>query len=143
MIVNVPVGCGRCEFCKQGITVSCKDRLKRGITLFGSDADYMTAPAVSLLPIPDEMSYLTGMLCACNVGTAYQAIRRLNVSGRDTVAVFGAGPVGCSMLMLAKATGAYTVALDIAPERLELARAWEQIPPSIRRRPMLSARSRN
>jgi propanol-preferring alcohol dehydrogenase len=82
----------------------------------------MTAPATTLLPLPDEMSYLAGMLCACNVGTAYQAIRRLNVSGRDTVAVFGAGPVGCSALMLLKATGAYTVVIDVSAARLEFAR---------------------
>ena len=122
VVVNVPVGCGRCEFCKQGITVSCKDRERRGVTIFGSDADYMTAPANTLLPLPDEMSYLSGMLCACNVGTAFHAIRRLNVSGRDTVAVFGAGPVGCSALMLLKATGAHTTMIDVAQSRLDFAR---------------------
>lgn len=123
VVVNVPVGCGRCEFCKQGITVSCKDRGKRGITLFGSDADYMVAPVSTLLPLPDEMSYLAGMLCACNVGTAYQAIKRLGVSGRDTVVIFGAGPVGCSALLLAQATGARTLVVDISPGRLAFAQS--------------------
>lgn len=122
VVVNVPTGCGRCEYCKQGITVSCKDRGKRGITIFGSDADYMVAPASTLLPLPDEMSFVDGMLCACNVGTAYQALKRLNVSGRDFVVVFGAGPVGCSTLLLALASGAHTVVVDMAAGRLALAR---------------------
>jgi propanol-preferring alcohol dehydrogenase len=122
VVVNVPTGCGRCEYCKQGITVSCKDRGKRGINIYGSDADYMSAPASTLLPMPDEMSYLAGMLCACNLGTAYQALKRLNVSGRDFLIIFGAGPVGCSVLMLAVATGARTVVVDVAPGRLALAR---------------------
>lgn len=121
VVVNVPTGCGRCEFCRQGWTVSCKDRGKRGITIHGSDADYMVAPTSSLLPLPDEMSFLAGMLCACNVGTAYQALKRLKVSGRDRVVVFGAGPVGCSVLMLAQATGAKTVMVDISEERLRFA----------------------
>ena len=122
VVVNVPVGCGRCEYCKQGITVSCKDRGKRGITIFGSDADFMVAPAVSLLPLADEMSYTSGMLCACNIGTAYQAAKRLNLSGRDLVVVFGAGPVGCSTLMLAKATGCRVIVVDVSQGRREFAR---------------------
>jgi propanol-preferring alcohol dehydrogenase len=123
VVVNVPVGCGRCEYCKQGITVSCKDRGKRGITLFGSDADLMVAPAVSLLLLPEEMSYTAGMLCACNIGTAYQTVKRLDLSGRDLVVVFGAGPVGCSTLMLAKATGCRVIVVDVSKGRREFARA--------------------
>lgn len=122
VVVNVPVGCGKCEYCKQGITVSCKDRAKRGITIFGSDADLMTAPTSSLLPLPDDMSYIAGMLCACNIGTAYQAIKRLNLSGRDSVIVFGAGPVGCSTLLLAKATGCQVVMVDVSAGRLDFAK---------------------
>lgn len=121
VLINVPVGCGRCEFCLQGWTVSCKDRGKRGITIPGSDADYLVVPANILLPLPDEMSYLEGMLCACNVGTAYQAIRRLNLTGRDTVVIFGAGPVGSSVLLLAQALGAQTIVADISAERLQSA----------------------
>ena len=121
VVVNVPVGCGRCEYCKQGITVSCKDRGKRGMTIFGSDADLMVAPAVSVLPLADEMSYTAGMVCACNIGTAYQTVKRLNVSGRDLVVVFGAGPVGCSILMLTKATGCRVIVVDVSPGRREFA----------------------
>jgi propanol-preferring alcohol dehydrogenase len=121
VVVNVPAGCGRCEFCKQGITVSCKDRGKRGVTIHGSDADLMTAPVSSLLPLPDELSFIAGMLIACNIGTAYQAIKRLSVSGRDLVVVFGAGPVGCSTMLLTQATGAFTVMVDVSQGRLDFA----------------------
>jgi propanol-preferring alcohol dehydrogenase len=121
VVVNVPVGCGRCEYCKQGITVSCKDRGKRGITVFGSDADLMVAPVAGVLPLPDEMSYAAGMLCACNIGTAYQALKRLAVSGRDLVVVLGAGPVGCSTLLLAKATGCRVIVTDVSPGRRQFA----------------------
>jgi propanol-preferring alcohol dehydrogenase len=121
VVVNVPVGCGRCEYCKQGITVSCKDRRKRGITIFGSDADLMAAPATSVLPLADGMSYLAGMLCACNIGTAYQGMKRLQVSGKDLVVVCGAGPVGCSTLLLLKAAGCHVILVEVSPGRRELA----------------------
>jgi threonine dehydrogenase-like Zn-dependent dehydrogenase len=43
------------------------------------------------------------------------------VSGRDTLAVFGQGPVGLSATMLGVAMGARVIAVDIAAERLGLA----------------------
>jgi threonine dehydrogenase-like Zn-dependent dehydrogenase len=46
----------------------------------------------------------------------------MNLSGRDTLAIFGQGPVGLSATQLAKAMGARVYALDVHPERLALAR---------------------
>jgi threonine dehydrogenase-like Zn-dependent dehydrogenase len=46
----------------------------------------------------------------------------MNLSGRDTLAVFGLGPVGLSAVQLATAMGARVIALDITPERRELVR---------------------
>lgn len=46
----------------------------------------------------------------------------MNVSGVDTVAVFGQGPVGLSGTISAVAMGARVIAVDIVPERLVLAR---------------------
>src|SRR4029077_17122705 len=44
-----------------------------------------------------------------------------DVSGRDTLAVFGQGPVGLSATMLGSAMGARVIAVDIAKERRALA----------------------
>src|SRR5436309_2927776 len=46
------------------------------------------------------------------------------VSGRDTLAVFGQGPVGLSATLLGRAMGARVIAIDVAPERLALAREF-------------------
>src|SRR2546427_6638354 len=54
--------------------------------------------------------------------TAYGALKRLDVSGRDTLAVFGQGPVGLSATLLGRAMGARVVAVDVSAERLQLAR---------------------
>lgn len=45
----------------------------------------------------------------------------MEVSGRDTVAVFGQGPVGLSGTLSAIWMGAKVIAIDIVPDRLELA----------------------
>jgi threonine dehydrogenase-like Zn-dependent dehydrogenase len=81
----------------------------------------MLAPASTLVPLPDELSFATGAAISCGTGTAYQALRRMNVSGRDTLAVFGQGPVGLSATQLGAAMGARIIALDTSPERRKLA----------------------
>ena len=45
----------------------------------------------------------------------------MNLTGRDTLAVFGVGPVGLSVVMIAHQMGARVIALDISSERLALA----------------------
>ena len=61
-------------------------------------------------------------MIACGFGTAYQGLLRANVSGNDRVLVMGQGPVGQAAIILAKALGAQTIAVDIAEERLEMAK---------------------
>ena len=56
-----------------------------------------------------------------NLGTAFGALQRMNLTGRDTLAVFGQGPVGLSVVMLAHAMGARAIALDVSNERLAIA----------------------
>jgi D-arabinose 1-dehydrogenase-like Zn-dependent alcohol dehydrogenase len=60
-----------------------------GVTANGAHADYMTVPARTLVPLPDELSFATGAAISCGTGTAYNALRRMSLSGRDTLAVFG------------------------------------------------------
>ena len=80
----------------------------------------MLCPDTACVRLPDEMSFEEGAACACGTGTAYQALRRVAPSGMDTLAVFGQGPVGASVTLLAKAMGARVIAVDTVAERLEL-----------------------
>jgi threonine dehydrogenase-like Zn-dependent dehydrogenase len=116
-------GCGVCRHCKVGWSQLCgAGFVVYGVTANGAHADYMKVPARTLVPLPDELSFATGAAISCGTGTAYNALRRMNLSGRDTLAVFGQGPVGLSAVQLATAMGARVIALDIAPERRALAR---------------------
>jgi threonine dehydrogenase-like Zn-dependent dehydrogenase len=84
----------------------------------------MKAPAYTVVPLPDELSFEAGAAISCGTGTAYGALRRLTLSGNDTLAIFGQGPVGLSATMLAKAMGARVIAVDVSAERLGLAQSF-------------------
>jgi threonine dehydrogenase-like Zn-dependent dehydrogenase len=72
--------------------------------------------------MPDALSFEAGAAIACGTGTAYAALRKLEVSGRDTLAVFGQGPVGLSATMMGAVMGARVIAIDVVAYRLELAK---------------------
>jgi threonine dehydrogenase-like Zn-dependent dehydrogenase len=93
-----------------------------GNNAHGGHAKYLCVPANTLVPLPDGLSFETGAAIACGTGTAWSALRRMNLSGNDTIAIFGQGPVGLSATQLAKAMGARVIALDISEPRLDRAR---------------------
>jgi threonine dehydrogenase-like Zn-dependent dehydrogenase len=123
MMVHHYKGCGRCTHCRTGWSQLCRNGMTVfGITGHGGHADFMKVPARTLVPLRDELSFEEGASISCGTGTAYAALKRIDVSGRDTLAVFGQGPVGLSATMLGHAMGARVIAIDVAAERLELAR---------------------
>jgi threonine dehydrogenase-like Zn-dependent dehydrogenase len=116
-------GCGLCKHCRTGWSQLCgKGITVYGVTGHGGHAPYMKVPAFTLVPLPDTLSFEEGAAISCGTGTAYGALRRIDISGVDTLAVFGQGPVGLSATMLGVAMGARVIAVDISPERLKLAR---------------------
>ena len=115
-------GCGHCLHCDTGWAQMCRNgSVVYGATGHGGHAQYMLAPAPALVPLPDALSFETGAAISCGTGTAFGALGRLELSGRDTIAIFGQGPVGLSASQLASAMGARVIALDIGAERRELA----------------------
>jgi threonine dehydrogenase-like Zn-dependent dehydrogenase len=115
-------GCGQCKHCRVGYTQMCLHGHKvHGASADGGHTAYMLCYPSMLVPLPDEMTFEEGAAVSCGTGTAYLALKRLDVSGRDTLAIFGQGPVGLSGTMLAKAMGARVFAVDLSPERRALA----------------------
>lgn len=115
-------GCGVCKHCREGWSQLCLDgTIVYGATGHGAHAKYMKVPAHTLVKLPDSLSFKTGAAISCGTGTAYGALKRLDLAGDETVAIFGQGPVGLSGTQLAKAMGARVIALDISPERRQLA----------------------
>ena len=127
-------GCGACGHCLTGWTQLCAaDGRVYGGHVHGGDADYLLVEDYMCVPMPDGLSFEAGAMCACGTGTAYQALKRLDVSGRDTLAVFGQGPVGLSATFLGAAMGARVIAVDPVEERRALAQrhgAWKTVDPA-------------
>src|SRR3979490_732616 len=113
-------GCTQCSHCRSGWQQLCQEVPVKvyGNNAHGGHAQYLKVPANTLVPLPDELSFSAGAAIACGSGTAYSALRRMNLSGKDTIAIFGQGPVGLAATQYAKAMGARVIALDISPQRL-------------------------
>ena len=118
-------GCGACSHCRTGWAQMCdrQQPVVYGIGAHGGHANYLKVPAGTLVALPDALSFAAGAAISCGTGTSYAALRRLGVSGGDTVAVFGQGPVGLAATQLAAAMGARVIAVDISAERLALAQS--------------------
>jgi len=118
-------GCGVCEHCRVGWSQLCAAGIVvYGVTGHGAHASFMKVPAYTLVALPEALSFETGAAISCGTGTAYGALRRMNLSGRDTLVVVGQGPVGLSATQLAAAMGARVIAIDVSPERLARAKEF-------------------
>lgn len=119
-------GCGQCEHCRTGWTQMCVD----GAQVFGQGnghgghADFIRVPASSCMHLPADVSFTAGAAISCGTGTAYSALGRLNLSARDTIAVFGLGAVGLSVVQLASAMAARVIGVDVSKEKLAAAPAF-------------------
>src|SRR4051795_12680104 len=118
-------GCGLCAECRAGYMISCTSPLRAayGWQRDGGHADYLLAEESTCVPLPDALSYVDGACVACGFGTAYEALCRAEVSGRDAVLVVGVGPVGLAAGRLAGRMGAGPrIGVDVVADRLSLAK---------------------
>jgi len=118
-------GCGVCGHCRVGWSQLCKAGIVvYGVTGNGGHAEYLKAPARTMVPLPEELSFAEGAAVSCGTGTAYGALRRMHLAGGSTLAVFGQGPVGISATLLGSTMGARVIAVEANAERLALAKQY-------------------
>jgi threonine dehydrogenase-like Zn-dependent dehydrogenase len=117
--------CGKCYFCRTGHTNVCINRRgSYGVglgTADGAAADYMVIEAEYLFKVPDDFSFEDAAIVACQGGTAYYPLTRLQASGADVLVVSGLGPVGLLATLFGSRMGAEVVGIDPSPQRRELA----------------------
>ena len=118
-------GCGVCSDCREGYMIACSSAKRKayGWQRNGGMAEYLLAEEKDLVRIPEGVSYSDAAQAACGLGTAYEALRGMNVCGNDSVLVVGLGPLGMGALMLAKAMGAKkTIGVHSSKYRLNIAK---------------------
>ena len=116
-------GCGKCRHCIEGWSQLCDQdpEVYGSGEGHGGHAPYMRAAAHTLVPLPGDLTFMTGAAISCGTGTAYGALKRLNVAGDETIAVFGMGPVGLSAAQFGAEMGARVIAIETSKERRDLA----------------------
>ena len=94
-----------------------------GGTQYGAFAEKLAAPARTLLPMPDEMDYLTGAGFGLTYGTSYYALKqRAELKAGETLLVLGAaGGVGLAAVELGCAMGARVIAAASSAKKLDAA----------------------
>jgi alcohol dehydrogenase len=144
VMVFVP-SCGHCPACSEGRPALCEPgnaHNKEGTLLSGARrlsrggepvhhhlgvscfAEYAVCSRWSLVKIDREVPFEHAALFGCAVLTGVgAAVNTANVRPGQSVAVVGLGGVGLAALLGARAAGAeQIVAVDLLPEKLELAR---------------------
>ncbi len=124
--VTVPFisGCGTCEWCQSGNATVCPNQVQPGFDYWGSFAEYVVLHAAdaNVIALPDSVDFATAASLGCRFATSYRAlVGRARVQAGEWVTIVGAGGVGLSAIMIAKALGAKVVAVDRNTEALAVA----------------------
>lgn len=120
VVVEPFIGCGRCYPCRAGKANCCVNLQIIGVHRPGGYAEFLTAPADKIHPVPAGLSLFAASF-AEPVAVGVQACRRGEVSAGELVLILGCGPIGLALVEVARARGARVLAADILPERLETA----------------------
>ena len=120
--VNSVVSCGKCYWCRVGQDHLCPDCFSiRSETFARGFSEYIVGPADKCYKIPDHVGYSEAAIMDV-YGTAVHAVARTNAHMNQKVVIFGAGPIGMSLLDLINVAGAKGIIVDILDEPLEFAK---------------------
>ena len=116
------ISCGECEPCRRDDGMHCAATRGLGLgQLPGAYAEYVMCGGRSLLKLPDHVDSRAGALVE-PLSVGLHGVNRARLRPGEGVVVMGAGPIGLSTLVWAKAKGAAAVVVsELAPGRSELA----------------------
>ncbi|GAA0567486.1 zinc-dependent alcohol dehydrogenase [Caenispirillum bisanense] len=145
VVVPFTIVCGECDQCRRGNFSVCERTNRRadlaskmfGHTtagLFGythltggyagGQAEYVRVPYADVAPVkvPDSLTDEQVLFLGDILPTGWQAVAQCDIEPTDTVAIWGAGPVGQFCVRAAVLLGAkQVVVIDRVPERLSMA----------------------
>lgn len=114
--------CGRCEPCRRGDLVDCRNLRVPGLNHDGGYAEAMIAPADALARIPDDLSAAEAGPLLCAGVTTFHALRESGARPSDLVAIYGIGGLGHLGVQFAVKMGFRTVAIARGADKEPLAR---------------------
>ncbi|APX13813.1 alcohol dehydrogenase AdhP [Tateyamaria omphalii] len=123
--VGVPwlhTACGRCEHCSGGWETLCESQQNTGYSVDGGYAEFVRADADYVGHLPGAMEYGPASPVLCAGVTVYKGLKETEVRPGQWVAISGIGGLGHMAVQYAKAMGMHVVAVDVADDKLSLAK---------------------
>jgi 2-desacetyl-2-hydroxyethyl bacteriochlorophyllide A dehydrogenase len=113
--------CHQCTYCRREMHNQCLNLRAVGVTTDGAFAEYVLVPRDVVYPIGDlpfeHAAWIEPLSCVV------YAMQRARPNPGDHVLLFGAGPMGCLLTQVLRASGAARlVVVDRLERRLDLAR---------------------
>lgn len=114
--------CGQCEFCETGRETLCADQTNGGYGVDGSFGQYMLVDAryAPIVPAGVDLAAAAPILCAGV--TVYKGLKQSEVRPGQWVLISGIGGLGHLAVQYARAMGMRVLAVDVADDKLALAR---------------------
>lgn len=106
------ISCGRCRACRQGRANLCYHvRFLGGPECAGAFQRYLVMPAACVKPVPKGVD--PALASAVEpLAVALHSMRLVRLRRGESVGILGGGPIGLSVLALARAMGAKAVAVS-------------------------------
>ncbi len=120
VIIDPELYCGLCFHCRVGQTHLCPKGMLLGRDAHGGFAEYLSAPASQVFPLPASMDIRTAPMIQV-LTTCLHAQRQIDIFPGDTVVVLGLGVTGQLHVQLAKARGARVIGVTRSAEKRALA----------------------
>ena len=123
--VGVPwlhTACGHCRHCLGGWETLCDLQKNTGYSVNGGFAEYVLADPDYVGHLPAGLGWEAAAPILCAGVTVYKGLKETDTKPGDTVVISGIGGLGHVAVQYAKAMGLDVIAVDIADEKLELAR---------------------
>ncbi len=114
--------CGHCEHCITGWETLCETQQNGGYSVDGGFADYVIADARYVGKLPANVNFLEMAPILCAGVTVYKGLKETETKPGQWVAISGIGGLGHVAVQYAKAMGMHVAAIDIADDKLNLAK---------------------
>jgi L-iditol 2-dehydrogenase len=124
VVVEPAVSCHACDQCKRGRENTCFNLRFLGTPGQGNGclSEYIVMPEECCLPTNGKLTIEQGVLCE-PLAIAVYSVRQSRLPKAANVAILGAGPIGLSCMLCAKAEGAQNCYMtEKIDERAEVAR---------------------
>jgi propanol-preferring alcohol dehydrogenase len=115
--------CLRCEYCETGWETLCDHQHNTGYSCDGGFAEYVVASERFAAKLPENVDYARMAPILCAGVTTYKGLKETEARPGEWVAISGVGGLGHLAIQYAKAMGLHVAALDVAAEKLALAKA--------------------